>query len=828
MNQQSVLSTSDCFHCGLPVTAGAGYHALLNGVARDFCCLGCQSVCSAIFEVGLQGYYQRTPEGVLLAPPPEPPKDIEIYDLDEVQQEFITCSGDLRDIHLLVEGIHCPACVWLIERGLQREPGVQSANVNLAAKRIHLRWDSKRNKLSNLIRALAKIGYSAVPYDPENAEGVIKKTNRSMLFRLFFAGFAMMNLIWISIALYSGANKGEFREFFHWMGFALATPALLYAGYPFYRGAIGGLRVWRLTMDLPIAIGLSVTYAYSTYITVTANKIGEVYFDTVTNLIFVILIGRYLEGMFRHQALSATKRLMELQPRVATVIQDGKEQITPARGVKLGDHVLIKPGYKVPVDGIVLEGHSAVDESMLSGESAPVNKLIGAKVSAGTVNTSGALLVEVSSTLQNTALAKIIRLVEEAQASKAPIQRMADSIVPWFVLVTLICATLTFFIWNTENFELALMAATSVLIITCPCALGMATPMSVAVASGLGARHGILVKNGLVLETLSKVTHFVFDKTGTLTEGKMSVAHMRIAPNIKVHDILRSAAAVERYSEHSIAKAIIAEAEAQQLNYRDVAVQGFHATAGLGVQADVDGKTVLLGSAEWLNRNSITLDAGLQAQALELEAQAMSCVHCALGAAHVAVFAVADKLRDDAQQMVNELRAAGISMTLLSGDRKPVAEAIARQLGGMEVIAEVLPQDKDRVIQRLQRRGAVVAMVGDGINDAPALIRADVGIALGSGTDVSVESADIVLMHNELDKVRLATLLSRRTLLTIKQNIGLSFVYNAIMVPLAMMAKVDPLVAAITMPISSLVVIGNAARIRNLFKNEKPQGVTWT
>lgn len=821
MDQHSVHSTAGCFHCGLPIAPGASYHARLDGAERDFCCFGCQSVCAAIFEAGLQGYYQRTPEGVLLAPPPEPPKDIDIYDIDEVQQEFITCSGDVRDIHLLAEGIHCPACVWLIERALQREPGVQSANVNLAAKRVHLRWDNKRNKLSNLIRALARIGYSAVPYDPENAEGVIKKANRSMLFRLFFAGFAMMNLIWISIALYSGANKDEFREFFHWMGFALATPTLLYAGYPFYRGAIGGLRVWRLTMDLPIAIGLSVTYAYSAYITVTANKTGEVYFDTVTNLIFVILIGRYLEGMFRHQALSATKRLMELQPRVATVVQDGEEKITPIRGVKPGDHVLIKPGYKVPVDGIVLEGHSAIDESMLSGESAPVSKSIGAKVSAGTVNSNGALLVEVSSTFQNTTLAKIIQLVEEAQASKAPIQRMADTIVPWFVLVTLICATLTFLIWNLESFELALMAATSVLIITCPCALGMATPMSVAVASGLGAKHGILIKNGLVLETLSKVTHFVFDKTGTLTRGKMSVAHIRAAPNINVQDILRSAAAVERYSEHSVAKAIVTEAETRQLDYRDVAVQGFHATVGLGVQANVAGTAVLLGSAEWLNRNGITPDAGLMAQAHELEAQAMSCVHCASGAAHVAVFAMADQLRDDAQQMVNELRAAGIGMTLLSGDRKPVAEAIARQLGGMDVIAEVLPQDKDQVIQSLQQRGEVVAMVGDGINDAPALIRADVGIALGSGTDVSVESADIVLMHNELDKVRLATLLSRRTLLTIRQNIGLSFVYNAIMVPLAMMAKVDPLVAAITMPISSLVVIGNAARIQRLFKDEK-------
>jgi len=819
MTQHS-SAAGGCFHCGLPIPPDADFHAHLEAAVRDFCCFGCQSVCSAIYEAGLQGYYQRTPEGVLLAPPPELPKDIEIYDFDEVQQEFTTCSGDVRDIHLLVEGIHCAACVWLIERGLQRAPGVQSADVNLAAKRLHLRWDNKQSKLSDLIRALAKIGYAAVPYDPESAEGVIKKTNRAMLYRLFFAGFAMMNMMWISIALYSGADRDEFRQFFHWMGLALATPTLLYSGYPFFRGALGGLRGGHLTMDLPIAIGLSVTYAYSLYVTVSQSVIGEVYFDTVTNLTFVILIGRYLEGMFRHQAVSATKRLMELQPRVAIVMRDGQEQMTPIRGVKPGDHVLIKPGYKVPVDGVVLEGHSAVDESMLSGESAPVGKLVGAQVFAGTVNSNGALLVEVRTQLQDTTLSKIIRLVEEAQSSKAPIQRLADTIVPWFVLVTLICATATFFIWNGHDFEIALMAATSVLIITCPCALGMATPMSIAVASGLGAKHGILVKNGLVLETLSKVTHFVFDKTGTLTEGKMSVAQMHVAAEQDEQEVLRHAAAVERYSEHSTAKAIVAEAEARQLPYRDLAASGFRATAGLGVEANIAGQAILLGSAEWLTQQGVGLDAALRAKAHELEMQAMSCVYMAWSGKHVAIIALADKLRSDARQLVDELRAAGITMTLLSGDRRPVAEAVARQLGGMEVIAEVLPQDKDQVIQRLQQSGAVVAMVGDGINDAPALIRADVGIALGSGTDVSVESADIVLMYNELDKVRQATQLSRRTLRTIRQNIGLSFVYNAIMVPLAMMARVSPLVAAISMPISSLIVIGNAARIRTLFKKK--------
>lgn len=809
-----------CFHCGLAVAANDNYYSELAGVTRQFCCLGCKSVCEAIFAAGLQGYYKRTPDGILLAPPPLPPKDLEMYDFEEVQQEFVNCKGELRDVHLLVEGIHCAACVWLIEHAMMRIKGVESAQVNLATKRLHLTWNNQAVKLSELLRTLSKVGYSAVPYDSESAEGIIKKSNRAMLFRLFFAGFTMMNMLLVSIALYSGANHDEFRDFFHWVGFALATPTLLYSGSPFYRGAWGGLRAARLTMDLPIALGLSVTYFYSLYVTVSGTKVGDVYFDTVTNLIFVILIGRYLEGMFRHQAVSATKRLMELQPRVAIVLHGEEEKMTPIRGVKVGERVLIKPGYKVPVDGIVIEGQSSVDESMLSGESNPVKKLAGATVTAGTFNTSGALVVEVLATLQNTMLAKIIRLVEVAQSSKAPIQRLADIIVPWFVLATLLCAMLTFFWWSSQNFEIALMAAVSVLIITCPCALGMATPMSIAVASGLAAKHGILVKNGLVLETLSKVTHFVFDKTGTLTEGKMRVSQILMAERADIGEVLSHAAAVERYAEHSVALAIVQEADEQNVAYRSISVEDFQVTAGLGVTARVQGKHILLGSAQWMLNNQVVLDDKLCDRAEALEQQVMTSVHCAISGEHVAVLVLADKLRTDAQAMVDTLRTQGIKMTLLSGDRKAVADAVAAQLGGMEVIAEVLPQDKDRVIRQLQERGEIVAMVGDGINDAPALIRADVGIALGSGTDVSMESADIVLMQSDLDKVRLATMLSRRTLRTIRQNIGLSFVYNAIMVPLAMMAKVTPLVAAITMPISSLVVIGNAARIRFLFKDD--------
>lgn len=807
-----------CFHCGLPIPANCRFELTLDHAPRRFCCFGCQSVCSAIYDAGLEGYYLRTPDGQLLAPPPAPPRDVEMYDIDEVQQDFATCAGDQRDIHLLVDGIHCSACVWLIERGLQREKGVLAAEVNLTGKRVHLRWDNSQRKLSDLIRALSRIGYAAVPYDREAAEGALRKSNRAMLYRLFFAGFAAMNMMWIAIALYSGANKDEFRNFFHWMGLALATPTLLYSGYPFYRGAFNGLRAGHLTMDLPIAIGLSVTYVYSFYVTLSGTQQGEVYFDTVTNLTFVILIGRYLEGMFRQQAVSATKRLMELQPRVAHVIRDGQEQITSIRGVLPGDHVLIKPGYAVPVDGIVLTGQSAVVEAMLSGESDPQEKRPGDHVTAGTSNTSGTLLVVVTARYQDTALSRIIRLVEEAQASKAPIQRIADRIVPWFVLVTLLCATASFFLWQASNFEIALMAATSVLIITCPCALGMATPMSIAVASGLGARHGILVKNGLVLETLSKVNHVVFDKTGTLTEGRMSVAKVIVTDNTDGASLLAGAAAVERLSEHALGEAIVRYVNGLESPMKEPQVIGFCATAGKGVKAEVDGVTILLGNANWLSENRVAIDAELKSQAERLEHDAMSCVYVAHGGQHQAVIAVADQLRTGAHELVSELAREGIAMTLLSGDRRPVADAVARQLGTMAVIAEVLPQDKDQVIRQLQERGETVAMVGDGINDAPALTRANVGIALGSGTDVSVDSADLVLIHNDLGNVLQAIRLSRRTLRTIKQNIGLSFIYNIIMVPLAMMAKVSPLVAAVTMPISSLVVIANAARIRGLFK----------
>jgi len=808
---------SNCFHCGLPVPAQDNFEEIIEGRNRAFCCIGCKAVCKAIYDAGLQGFYQRTPEGTLLSPPPEPPKDIGIYDIDEVQSEFVGELGDEREIHLLVEGIHCAACVWLIEHTLGQLAGVISASVNLSARRVHLRWDNRQIKLSNVLRRLASVGYAAVPFDPEAAEGTLKRQNRALLFRMAFAGFAMMNLMWVSIALYTGADKGEFRGLFEWIGFALATPTLLYSGWPFLRGAWSSIRQRHATMDLPIAIGASITWLYSCYVLLFQPPHGGVYFDTVVNFIFVILIGRHLESLSKRHAVSATQRLVDMQPRVATLLIDNEERTIPIRSVKNGDLVLVKPGDRIPVDGVIVEGHSSVDEAMLSGESAPAAKTKGDRASAGTINLEGALTLRVEGTLKNTALGRIIRLVEEAQASKPPIQCTTDRIVPWFVTATLGLASLTFLYWMHTDFEMALMAATSVMIITCPCAAGLSVPMAVAVASGEGARHGIMIKNGTVLEVLAHINHFVFDKTGTLTEGKMRVEAVR-SEGIDEDDLLALCATAERYSEHTIALAIRQAAHDREVAHRYASVEEFNNVPGLGISARVGDRQVLLGTDQWLKQNDVITTMCFDNETQQFEAQGVTCIHIAIDGREAGFIALADQLRPDALSTIQRLRNRGIRLTLLSGDRKRVAEAIAARLGGMEVIAEVLPVDKDRVIAQLQKNGEKVAMVGDGVNDAPALIRADVGISLGSGTDVSTESADIVLMSNELEKIHLAAMLSRHTLKTIRQNLGMSFTYNVVMIPLAMAALVTPLFAAIAMPFSSLAVIGNATRIRTVFK----------
>lgn len=811
-----------CYHCGLPAPEST-FSTEIAGKQRLFCCFACQTVCDTIHQAGLQDFYQKTTESQPLAPPPlslnaASESQFNAYDSDAVQAEYMAELATVRSLDLLVEGIHCAACVWLIERALSKLNGLVKAEVNLTARRLHIKWDNGQLALSQILQTLANIGYAAVPYETDLAESTLAQRNRGLLYRMAFAGFAAMNMMWIAIALYAGANEGGFRTWFHWIGFAIASPTLFYAGFPFLRNALLGLRHGHLTMDLPISIGALVTYFYSTYVMFSGSQIGDVYFDTVVNFLFVILIGRYLEAMSKREALSATRRLFALQPKLATVIKENEPMSVPISAVHIGDAVLVRPGEKIPVDGLVIKGQSGVDESMLSGESQAVLKQVGDTVIAGSVNGEGAFTVRTEQVLRNTVLSKIVDLMERAQASKAPIQSTADKLVPWFVLITLSLAALTFWYWFAVGGEgeKALLAAVSVLIITCPCALGLATPMAIAVASGVAAKRGILIKQGAVLEYLSKVTQFVFDKTGTLTQGKLTVAKIQLGTGLDETQLIQVAASVEQQSEHAVAQAIVAAAKAQNIDLFEVT--DFDSFPGQGVIAQVGDTGVQIGTQTWLLERGVIISDKHIEQCAAWEQQGVSCV-CVIQSGNVlGILGLADTLREDAVDTLSALRQDKVTIHVISGDKQAVVAAITRDLGELSMQAEVLPQDKSEVVSVLQQQGEIVAMVGDGVNDAPALVQADVGIALASGTDVSAESADIVLNQPGLHKVLEARQLARQTLRTIKQNIGLSITYNVIMVPLAMMGLVSPLVAALTMPISSLLVIGNAARLRRFNK----------
>ncbi|MDH4261860.1 MAG: heavy metal translocating P-type ATPase [Spirochaetia bacterium] len=814
--EPSIAKEQECFHCGLPVTDSSRFEETIQGINHAFCCAGCRAVCLSIYESGLESYYDKIKNNSQeRARPAEKPKYIEQYDLEDIQQDFVRqISENNKEADFIVEGMHCASCSWLIEKVLNETPGVELAEVNLSQQRLRLRWNQSSSPLSSLISNLSSFGYAALPYNPETAEGHIQRFNRKLLYKMAFAGFGAMNIMWISISLYAGAFTGideSLKGFFQKISFAIATPVLLYSGWSITSAAIRGLLKRKLTMDLPIAIGAWVTYGYSVWRAFFSP--GEVYFDTVVTFLFVILIGRYLEAMAKRRASSAGFRLMELQPRSASLLTESGEERVSIKRLKNGDNVLVRSGDKIPVDGVIIEGESHVDESMLTGESKPVSKITGDKVDAGTINLNGTLTLKTTVAGQGTMLSRIIHLVETAQSSKADIQQFADRIVPWFVSATISLALVTFFYWKQTGFDTALLAATSVLIITCPCALGMATPMSIVVAAGLGAKLGFLVRDGRALERLSSITHVVFDKTGTLTTGEISVLKIFNYADI---EMLKIAASLEQYSQHPIAQAIVKkylENGSSLLTCKDAKTFG-----GLGVSGFVEDRLVLLGNRRFLEENKILIPSEADQIQSAIEKNFATAVFMACDNAFAGIFHVQDKVREDAVNLLDILRKEGLMISVLTGDNEGAALALQSKLGKLRIMANMLPEDKSREISELQARGEKVLMIGDGINDAPALSLADVGIAMGSGTDVSMQSSDVVLIGDELSKIALAIQLGKTTIKTIYQNIVISLIYNIFLVPVAMMALVTPVFAAIAMPVSSLVVITNAVFIRNRMK----------
>ncbi len=724
-------------------------------------------------------------------------------------------------IDLAVEGMTCASCVARVERKLVRAPGVAEASVNLATERATVAYDPAVTTPAALIGAVEAAGYGAAPVQKESvaeaADDAAARRADLRRRRLTLAAGGVLSALVLALAMVPGLMDWPTMQSHNYLLAALTLPVWLGVGHNFHRGALRNARHLSANMDTLVSLGSSVAYLYSLVATVALPG-QATYFDTAALIVTLIYVGKYLEAAAKGRATEAITALAGLRPRTAHVVRNGAERDVPVEGVVVGDALVVRPGETIPVDGVVTDGSSTADEAMLTGESLPVDKAAGDPVTGGTLNGAGLLHLRATRVGRDTALAGIIRLVEQAQGSKAPVQRLADAISSVFVPVVLGLALLTFAGWLLTGHAAttAMVAAVAVLVIACPCALGLATPTAIMVGSGRGARLGILIKGGESLERIGRLTDVVLDKTGTVTTGKPTMTDVVPLGAWSSDEVLRLAAGVERASEHPLGQAVVRAAAAR--GFALGALPGsFRATAGGGVEGTVEGRAVLVGSRRLLAERGVTV--GEVAPTLDrLEAEGKTALPVVVDGEVAGVVAVADTVKEGAVEAVAALRRLRLEPTLLTGDNRRTAEAVARQVGiaPERVLAEARPGEKDAEVARLQRMGRRVAMVGDGVNDAPALVRADVGVAMSSGTDAAMAAADITLVGGDLRALPRAFALSRAVMRVIKQNLFWAFAYNVVLIPAAAFGLLNPVWAAAAMALSSVTVVGNSLRLNHV------------
>jgi Cu+-exporting ATPase len=727
-----------------------------------------------------------------------------------------------------ITGMTCAACATRIEKGLNRMEGVE-ANVNLALERASVSYDPQVMDDSKLEQKIIDLGYGTIKLTEgsnEEAGDYKKQEIKRQKQRLAVSVILALPLLWAMAGHFSFTSFLPVPQLFMnaWFQLALAAPVQFIIGWPFYVGAYKALRSGSANMDVLVALGTSAAFFYSLYGTLrTLGASGhsahdvELYYETSAVLITLIVLGKLLEALAKGRSSEAIKTLMGLQAQTAIVIRDGAEQRVDIMEVVAGDVLLVKPGEKIPVDGLVLEGASTVDESMLTGESMPVEKSMGDKLIGATINKNGALRMQAEKVGKQTALAQIIRVVEEAQGSKAPIQRVADRISGIFVPIVTALAAVAFVVWyfvvEPGDVGNALEKAIAVLVIACPCALGLATPTSIMAGSGRAAELGVLFKGGEHLESTHHVDTIVLDKTGTVTKGKPELTDVRAAAGFEEEMLLSWVGAAERNSEHPVAEALVAGITARSIPMPDS--QKFEAVPGYGIEAEVDGQQLLIGTRKLMEKHSVGIQSVLEEQqALESEGKTVMLI--AVNGAYAGLVAVADTVKETSAAAVASLKKLGLDVIMLTGDNERTAKAIAAQVGIERVLAEVLPEQKAKAVQDLQAEDRKVAMVGDGMNDAPALVAADIGMAIGGGTDVAIEAADITLMRGDLNSIADAIRMSRVTMANIKQNLFWALAYNVIGIPIAAAGFLAPWLAGAAMALSSVSVVLNALRLQRM------------
>jgi len=791
--------TVKCSHCHLEFNEDV----MIKDGEHYFCCNGCQGVFHLLSEQGLDSFYEKAKD-VKLAPPLEQFEDSSNFDAPAFYDKFVKVNEDgFCEISLIIEGIHCSACVWLNEKALHQMDGVVEASINFTNNKAHVIWADDVTKLSQIIDMIRAIGYNAYPYDPSIAETHANAQRKDYYLRMAVAIFSSMNIMWIAVAQYAGYFTGITQDMKTILNVAegvLATPVLFYTGWIFFRGAYYGLKNKTINMDLLVATGAVLTYFYSIYITIMQR--GEAYFDSVAMIITFVFVGKFLEVLGKKNAADTIDIMSKNLPEVVKIVKDNEIISSKVQDVKIGDVVVISSGEKVLFDGIIVKGSGSFDESSLTGESDPIYKEVGDNVVSGTISIDADIYFQTTKDFEHSTLSTLIALLQNAMNKKPKIEQIANRLSEYFSAVILSLSIITFFVWWfwPHNFETSFMVAISVIIIACPCALGLATPMATLIGLSLGAKKGIVFKEAAMLETMAKTNVLVLDKTGTLTVGKPEV-YKEVELISFDKNLLYS---LVKLSKHPISQGIAKYLKQKNKEIESYLLDEYEQIASKGIIATYKNRKILGGNKQLLFDNDIQIDYESKESAF----------YFVIDNEVVAIYELQDKIKEDAKELLSFAKEQNIDVVMLSGDHQNVVQKVAKELGIDKFFYEQTPKDKASFIEQLHKENKKVVMVGDGVNDILALANADIGIAMGSGSDIAVNVGDVVLLQDSLKSLKIAFMISQVTLKLIKQNFILSLIYNSLTIPLAMAGYVVPFVAAISMSLSSLLVVGNSMRIR--------------